>query len=364
MTQKVFIIGATGKVGREVVKQIVENRDGDPSIHTNPTVIVGLASRRSGALYSSAGIDGSVARWFSEGNMKGKRFSNVRELLRRVRDETVFLDLTAGRQEMLDFHKEVIYHTEHSIVTANKFPLTICDFETFNKLTNSYQRYGFSCSVMAGAGTIHFLRNCPDLNDGVTKIEGCLSGTLTYINSHLENGETFSNIVREARGKYTEPHPADDLDGGDVARKTLILARTASLDVKEADMRVTPFIPHSYLTERNVERFLDRLDSGLDQHLAHRVEVNYRVGKAMRYVGSVSIDGGRPTIRVGMRSVQMEGDLGSLKGTANKVTIWTKMYPEGWTLGPVAGAGNDITARNIRDNLLDLIRGRKARTGR
>ena len=58
----------------------------------------------------------------------------------------------------------------------------------------------------------------------VVKIEGVLSGTLSYIFNEYSpvqpSEQSFSSIVKVAKEQgYTEPHPADDLSGADVARK-------------------------------------------------------------------------------------------------------------------------------------------------
>jgi homoserine dehydrogenase len=362
MTQKVFVLGATGNVGRPLVRQMVENSDCDAARHPNPTQIDGLAaSPINGRIYCEDGIRPRVALDFSERRMPGLRYDRLTDLLRPSWKETTYIDVTNAKEEALEFHMRVI-KDGHSIVAANKLPLTICTFEEFNKLTNDYRRYRFSCSVMAGAGAIPFLRDCQDLNDPIIKIQGCLSGTLTYIPNQMENGMKFSDIVREARGRYTEPHPADDLDGGDVRRKSLILARTGGLDVRKEDMRVTPFIPQEYLGERDIEKFLPSLKP-LDPVFEEQTREMAKQGKVLRYITTITNDPvvGRPQIVAGPEFVDKTSPFGALEGTKNMIIIWTRDHSEGYPVGPVYGAGNERTASNIRRDLLGNISGRKAR---
>lgn len=69
-------------------------------------------------------------------------------------------------------------------------------------------------------GTLRHLR---DTGDRILKIEGILSGTLSYIFNELSPERKFSNVVKETMNKgFTEPDPREDLSGTDVARKVII----------------------------------------------------------------------------------------------------------------------------------------------
>jgi aspartokinase/homoserine dehydrogenase 1 len=75
---------------------------------------------------------------------------------------------------------------------------------------------------MLGAGlpVITTLNDLKNSGDKMLKIEGVLSGTLSYIFNSFKAGVKFSQAVKEAKQKgFTEPDPRDDLNGMDVARK-------------------------------------------------------------------------------------------------------------------------------------------------
>ena len=58
--------------------------------------------------------------------------------------------------------------------------------------------------------------------DVITKVEGMLSGTLSYLFNTFDGDAPFSALVRDAQQMgYTEPDPREDLTGQDVARKLL-----------------------------------------------------------------------------------------------------------------------------------------------
>lgn len=360
MIQKAFFVGGTGSIAGGVARQMIQLRDNDPKLHANPTRIVGLASRKAGYIYDEAGIPNDKVIAFTEGQILGTRFHKASDLINLVREPTVFLDLTAGAEEMLDFHNRVIFETEHSIVTANKIPLTICSYDKFRRLTRDYERYRFSCSVMAGAGAVNWLRNRYDLEDEVVSIEGCFSGTLGYITTELAKGKRFSDIVREAKALgYTEPHPRDDLSGKDVGRKAVILARIAGIEVP--GITLIGLVNDDYLREDDPEKFLARLVE-LDPVFHDMIADPANAGMRLKYVATVKARNGEdaPSIVVKPMFLPSNSKLGSLEGTENKVVIKTRIYRNGWSIdGP--GAGVDVTASNVRDDLMGQLRGRKAK---
>lgn len=370
MIQYVFIIGATGHVGRELVRQIIGEGDWNRKIHKNPTIIVGVASRDQ-FLFSRQGLPHDSVGEFSRRERTGEKYSSLNDILKKVHEEAaddpgkgnrlIFIDATAV--EMLDFHRRVLRNKRWGVVTANKIPLAGADWPTFEELTSQVHRYGFRCSVMAGADVVNVLQDFRDVNDPVREIYGCFSGTLGYVCTELEKGKEFSAIVKDAKVKgYTEPHPRDDLNGVDVARKLLILSRTAGFRIRMEDVKVEPFIPRTYLNESDIDKFLEAI-GGLDNHFRERVLALAKEGKVLRYVGRLTVEGGKPLARVGIEETGKGGTLGMLKGRDNKVAIVTKSYPSERPYRiEVPGAGLEITAQNIRRELLYLLENRIVRT--
>ena len=365
MIQKVFIIGATGRVGSALVNQIIKKGDIDASHHVNPTVIAGLASSTH-IIYSPQGLTEKQAYDFANKKCdEAKKYNNLDELLRIANEEKsnqstlVFVDVTSLNEPMTEFHRKVISSSKHGIVTANKNPVALSDYSTFQLLTRDTRRYGYRCSVMAGADAVPFLRDLKDLNDKLYSLQGCLSGTLCYLTSELEKGKKFSEIIREARQKgYTEPHPRDDLNGIDVARKMVVLARAAGFPVGIKDVKIKPFTPQEYLAEGNIDSFLDAI-SELDKNFKERMEHVRKKDFTLRYVAEMNVIDGIPNIQVSLKEVPKQSPLGILEGTLNKIVVVTESYPKGYTI-EAPGAGLEVTARNIRRDLLDLLPDRKS----
>lgn len=358
MVQNIFIIGATGKVGSTLVRQILENNDGDFKIHQNPTRIIGLSSSKSYIL-NEKGLSKKDCEDFSKRKIEGKKYKELIDLLVNVKKEgfgyekkILFIDVTASN-DMLAFHKKVLSNPKMGIVTANKNPLTFCDFETFNNITKDFSSYGYRCSVMAGAEAVNILQDLRDVNDAPTEVFGCFSGTLGYISTELQKERKLSEIIKKAKELgYTEPHPRDDLNGLDVARKLLTLARTAGYNVNIDDVKVTPFIPKNYLENDDVNDFIEKTKE-LDDIFKEKVTQAKSKGNVLRYVARLMKTSDKINLNVSLEEVPKESSLGILKGTSNKITVISKIYSkEKPYVVEAPGAGLEITAQNIRRDLL------------
>ncbi len=239
---------------------------------------------------------------------------------------------------------------ECGVALANKIPLAAPWREARAFFEYPHLRY----EVTVGAGlpviaTLHYLLNT---GDRVLDIEGCLSGTLGYLCAELERGVPYSVAVAQARALgYTEPNPRDDLSGKDVARKALILARTAGWPLEEHDLAVEPLYPTS-LSEASADEFMAALPS-LDQEYATLFAQARAEGKTLRYVARMGPQGGK----VGLAAVPRETPLGALRGPANFIAIRTTRYEETPLAISGPGAGREVTAAGLLWDMLELAKG-------
>jgi len=357
-------MGATGKVGRELISQIYKSGDTDHDVHANPTMIVGVASSTS-ILYNKQGLKEEESSAFGSKSLRGSGYKGLQALFEFIRNEDSLRVVdTTSSPDMLDFHRRVISETRHTIITANKLPLAECSFEEFKALTFEHKRYSYNCSVMAGADAVPFLRDLSDLGERPSKVVGSFSGTLGYVISEIEKGRNLSEILKEAKDKgYTEPNPAVDLSGRDVATKMLILARSAGINANMKEIALMPFVPSEHLSHRNSEELICSLKD-LDVEFKNAMANAKKDGCTLRYVARLDVRDSAHEITVGLKKLPLEHQLAQLRGTANKVIISAGPYGfRGNTEYSLEapGAGIDITARNIRRDLLHLICERKIR---
>lgn len=135
----------------------------------------------------------------------------------------------------------------------------------------------------------------------VRKIEGVFSGTMSYIFNEFSTGQAdgpaFSAVVKTARAQgYTEPHPADDLNGADVARKLAILARlvpalSGALPEGYRSVTTTSLVPPQLEGLATGDEFVERLPE-LDDSFAETRRAAADAGEVLRYVGVIDVESG------------------------------------------------------------------------
>jgi homoserine dehydrogenase len=215
---------------------------------------------------------------------------------------------------------------------------------------------------MAGANAVSNLLDYYDTSEIVKKIEACFSGTLGYLCAELEKGErSFSEILYDAKNMgYTEPHPKDDLNGLDVARKLIICARTFGHNVEMRDIDLDGFISESFLNIEDVNEFMESV-KGADQEMQDKFASAKRNGKTLRYVANFSLgENTNSTFKVGLKEVFPDSPLGTLKGSSNKVIVETDIFcGDKKYIIESPGAGPDVTAWGLRRELLSRLSGRK-----
>lgn len=233
------------------------------------------------------------------------------------------------------------------VALANKKPLS-AGAETFLRLARHPRgRIGYEATVGAGLPIIQTLRALVDAGDELIDMTACLSGTLGYVCTEMEDGQPLSRIVPQARERgFTEPDPRDDLSGADVRRKALILARTMNQTLELGDI---PSMPMTSLEGAGVSAWMEKLVHH-DTALAARVRSAHEQGNVLRYVARILP--GR--CDVGLREVPRASAVGRLRGTDNIVTARTRFYDERPLVISGPGAGPEVTAAGIFGDLLRL----------
>jgi bifunctional aspartokinase / homoserine dehydrogenase 1 len=208
----------------------------------------------------------------------------------------------------------------------------------------------YETTVGAALPVIQTLRDLVQTGDRVRRIEGVLSGTLSYLFNSFDGSTPFSQIVRAARDRgYTEPDPREDLSGLDVARKVVILAREMGMDTGLDDMEIEGLIPAG-LEHGSVEDFLMRL-ADHDSRMSDVVERARLSQQVLRFVGVIDPNEG---CRVSLRSYETDHPFARIRLTDNVVAFQTERYSENPLVVQGPGAGPEVTAGGVFADLLRL----------
>ncbi|MGE5721176.1 MAG: bifunctional aspartate kinase/homoserine dehydrogenase I [Sphingomonadales bacterium] len=294
-----------------------------------------------------------LADW--RGQMKDAPAFDVESFLDHIQTDalphTVIVDCTSD-EAMARRYVEWLRRGIH-VVTPNK-KAGSSDMAYYDELRRATREgsahYLYETTVGAGLPIIQTLRDLIQTGDEVMRVEGVLSGTLSYLFNSFDGTRPFSEVVADARAQgFTEPDPRDDLSGMDVARKVVILAREMGLRTEVADIELQGLVPPG-LEKGSVDEFLAALRDH-DQGIAASFEDARRRGEKLRFVGSIERDG---KATVSLRSVKETDALARLNLTDNLVSFSTARYTPNPLIVQGPGAGPAVTAAGIFADLLRL----------
>jgi len=339
-----------GRVGRALVGATLSAKGGDVRV-------VGLLDR-SGYVFDPRGLSARRLRTLAEGKDQGQLLSALGGVASSADDALAFVASHAvSRPALVDVTAEetgdllsAALGRGFDLVLANKKPLA-GPYKSHAALLAaadaSQRRILYEATVGAGLPILDTLRKLVESGDRVTRIEGCLSGTLGFVLSAVSAGRAFSEAVREAMERgYTEPDPRDDLSGRDAARKGLILGRL--LGYRGAPPKAEDLTP-ARLSRLPLAAFLERLPS-VDEDWRRRVERERAAGRVLRYLVVAT----PRSVRAYLAAVPVASPAGALSGTRNLVSFTTRRYKDEPLVVTGPGAGADVTAAGILNDLQQL----------
>jgi bifunctional aspartokinase / homoserine dehydrogenase 1 len=314
--------------------------------------VCGIANSKRFML-NTAGLD--LTRWQDELSLSTSRM-NPNALARQIAalelTNAVLVDCTAS-PDIADAYHDFVNANLH-IVTPNKKAnvLPWKQYTALMDLMKKRQKYFlYEANVGAGLPVISTLGDLIASGDHIIKVEGILSGTLSYLFNQFDGTKPFSEVLREAHKLgFTEPDPREDLSGGDVARKLLILARHLGLRLDMKDVHYENLVPRSLRT-RSFSTDLFAGFKRLDAVMLRRLEDARSRGAVLRYVGILegfSAD-------AGLREMPLSHPFAATKGSDNIIAITSHRYARTPLVVQGPGAGADVTAMGVFSDILKLL---------
>lgn len=319
--------------------------------------------KRRGMNFELVAVVDSQTYWFDDRGIDatsvGKRFddeaiaNNGNDWLERLGsiqgyDEAVVLDVTASpvlAAKYLQIAQQGIH-----LISANKVAGSASS-EYYHQVKDAFAKISrhwlYNATVGAGLPINHTVRDLRESGDDIIALSGIFSGTLSWLFQQFDGTVPFSELVDLAwQQGLTEPDPRADLDGSDVMRKLVILARESGLDIEPENVKVESLVP-AELQDLSVDDFFDKA-SVLSEELAERLEKAHSQQKVLRYVARLEKNG---KATVGVEALSKEHALANLLPCDNIFAIESKWYKDNPLVIRGPGAGREVTAGAIQSDL-------------
>ena len=352
-TIEVFAFGA-GTIGGTMIDQIRDQKQ--KLLKENVDIKVLAITTIDGMILKEEGID--LSDWRSL--MKKPDFpfgpQNVDDIIKFVKEKKplnpVFVDCTAS-YDLPERYLDIL-NAGMSIATPNKRANSM-DINFYHELRRTankmHRRFLYETNVGAGLPIIDTLQNLYKSGDKLESFNGIMSGSLSYIFGKLDEGVPFSQAVLEAKDlRYTEPDPRDDLEGKDVARKALIIARESGYDIELTDIEMFKVFPDSFDSSGTVEEFLAKLPQ-VDDYFNKKMAELKKQNKVLRMGASIK-DG---KVSVGMMEVGKDDPLYGVRGGENAFVFYTERYQPIPLTVRGYGAGAGVTAAGVFGDILRTV---------
>lgn len=346
------VLFGIGNVGSTLIKQVLEsqkfflekrNIDLRFPIITNSTV----------AFFEKEGLTNEWEANFEQTAIPFKVEDIIEYVQEQQLENLIAVDATASLEIIKNYIPLV--QNGFQIVAANKKANTLA-FDFYKELRENLaifdKTFLYETNVGAGLPVVQTVSDLYFSGEEITKIRGVFSGSLSYIFNRFSAEEiSFSKVLAEAeKNGYTEPDSREDLSGNDVARKLLVLAREIGYDFEFSDIQI------SSLLLPNLNEKHSKGDYAINKSFFDKPFDVAKIAQAknhvLRYVGEFDVKSKK--LEVKLLSVPESSALGQLKGADNLIEIYSKSYDEIPIVIQGAGAGKEVTARGVLNDVLKI----------
>lgn len=346
----VFLVGP-GVVGGALLNIVGEQLDYFSSKLNTEFNLVGIANSKK-MLLNKSGIN--ISEWKTD-LLQSEIKSDMNKFIASMKEmnlqNSILVDSTAIN--VLSKRYSEILGSGISIVTPNKIANSE-NYKAYKEIRDSASKgnaeFKYETNVGAALPIIETLKDLINNGDELIKIEGVLSGTLSYIFNSLKEGKNFSDVVKDAKTRgFTEPDPRDDLSGLDIARKLLILIRESGKDIELSDIEIDNLVPQKLRKIKDISKFMEELVKYDNQFEEMRLKSKDK-NEVLSYIAKY--ENGKATVKI--EEINSDHPFYNLKGIENIVSFTTNYYTDIPLVIKGPGAGPEFTASGVLSDILKI----------
>ena len=343
MTIDLVLVGF-GNVARRFVHLLEESRAALAALEMDVRV-VGIATRRHGAMFESAGLDAiRSARVVAEGGALGPALApstsawvaqlRSQDAETRVLVETTTLDIRSGEPAIE--HVRAGFAAGADVITANKGPAAFAYRALADEAREAGVSFLFEGAVMDGIPLLNMVRETlPAVT--IRGFRGVINSTTNHILTALEEGEDFGAALARMQAEgVAEADASLDIDGWDAAAKASVLSNVWL----DADM-----------TPQLVRR------EGIHPETAERARAVRKAGRRLKLVAQAYGHGALTNAAVELEELAPDDPLAHLDGQSNALEIDT--VPLGRIVITQRDGGLEKTAYALLSDLVTVARRRR-----
>lgn len=264
--------------------------------------------------------------------------------------ELIIVDATASK--LISERYRGFAENKWHIISANKIAASDKHYAREVETVLKTNRRIWKKNTTAGAGLPiqAAIKNLHESGDRIEEVSGIFSGSLSWLFSEFDGEKPFTELLKVAQDNaFTEPDPREDLSGNDVIRKIRILAQ--QLGFEDAPEDFEPAISEELL-DGELDEFWQK-ESAINDYYQKLLEKAKASGGLLRYIATLSPE----KLSLKLELIEQSHPFASLNPCDNVFQVISAWYKDNPLIIQGPGAGREVTAGGVLNDLCDLLRG-------